>query len=1195
MKFKGSYFSRMRAFAVRFYPQILIAVALVLLVFAFTSRSYDQKMRREVARVERALHKRQKVMERYALQAMNSDETWIDFEGLPDDMVIYCYQADSLQCWKHEFPVSNDEIKAYTFSYRLQYTSNRNLYATPLAYVGVKEKYVNLGSSWYIVNTQISSDFQKKVVTGILVRTEYPGGILKNTVNSHLRLSEGYTTLGIDTDDSAVVYGLEGEPLFSIVTDSPSAYVPTSAPMVWTALFLLFVAFIATYYKKRNWLSFWMALGSLLLIRIISALYVANSANPGTIFSPIYYADNSLFNSLGNLLINSFLLSVGVYCTFLVRNRIYRCMRGWHTVTARVLQIGMAVLTLAFAVHIYVSLRSLILNSNIVLEPFRIGHISLYSVLCYLSYALLLLAFAQLIQMTLLFSGRYRHVNVFSWRNILIYIAAASCFFVVVVSLAGLKRETESNYLNTSKLAMDRDLSLELSLIDLEPSIQNDNFISVLSNVNAIEMIRNRLLDRYFFRDVTRRYNVLITSCSPEHFLELGSGAEPVGCFQFYDDLVKEHGTPLYPGSVFFFLNNDGKTKYLGCFTYVNKQDHTVSRLYIMLEAKYQSSISSNPLDLIDSQTNAGTNMPRYYSYAKYLNGRLVTRDGKYDYPVLTEIGTDREYTTVKKNGYLHFVNHISDDELIVLSRPRKPLFSYVVSFSYLYIFFGLVLLTFSASRRKTRLITLPKHTFKRKITLLTTGLIIFSLIVMGIGSVVYVVVLNRGHINENVEAKIASVQNSLSEHCRYAGIYTTLDNNEFKTTVDNLAEVMQCDINIYSPAGLLQHSTKPELFEQFILGTRMDNEAFHNIRHLNAPSHIAIGKVAGLNYLSIFAPLFNAEGDMVAIINVPYMNRDVDVEEETVSTVSAVVNIYLLLLIVAIAFATFLSNSMSRPLAEIKKKIDQLALPGNRNRHIKYKNTNDELGVLIESYNKMVDDLDESTRRLAQNEREQAWKEMARQIAHEIKNPLTPMRLSIQYLMKLKQENVPGWEDKLERISRSLLEQIDTLSNTANEFSSFAKFFSEPVAEFNIDEVIREQAVLFDNRENISIRYVQNALNPVMQGRRSQISRVLVNLLTNSIQAIENAGLQDGHIKITLEEERDGEERIYAVSVDDNGPGVSDENLERLFTPNFTTKSGGTGLGLAICKSIVEKSHGTIEYSRSELGGARFTMKFRV
>ena len=103
------------------------------------------------------------------------------------------------------------------------------------------------------------------------------------------------------------------------------------------------------------------------------------------------------------------------------------------------------------------------------------------------------------------------------------------------------------------------------------------------------------------------------------------------------------------------------------------------------------------------------------------------------------------------------------------------------------------------------------------------------------------------------------------------------------------------------------------------------------------------------------------------------------------------------------------------------------------------------------------------------------------------------------------------------------------------------------------------------------------------------------VNLLTNSIQAIENAGLQDGHIKITLEEERDGEERIYAVSVDDNGPGVSDENLERLFTPNFTTKSGGTGLGLAICKSIVEKSHGTIEYSRSELGGARFTMKFRV
>lgn len=1195
MKDIKAYFNGLRTFAVRFYPLILAVTALVLLVAAFTSQSYDKKMRREVARVERALHKRQRIIEKYAIKAMNSEDRWISFDNLPEDMVIYCYHADSLRCWKHEFPISNDAIKAYTFSYRLQYTNNRNMYATPLAYIGVKEKYVNLGSSWYIVNTQISPDFQTKIITGILVRTEYPGGILKNTVNKHLRIHDGYTTLGINNDDSAVVYGLEGEPLFSIVTDSPSAYVPTSGPMVWIALCLLFLAFVITHYKRRNWATLWMALGMLLLIRVVSALYVAHSVNPGDIFSPIYYADNSLLNSLGNLLINSFLISVAIYCVFLVRYRIYRQSCRWHSVSRKILTAGFVVLTIAVAAHIYISLHSLILNSNIVLEPFRIGYISLYSVLCYFSYALLFLALLQLIQMSLLFSGKYGHCNVFSWKNILIYIAAASCFFVVLVSLTGLRRESASNYVNTSKLAMNRDLSLELSLIDLEPSVQNDNFIAVLSNVNAIEMIRNRLLDRYFFRDITKRYNVQMTSCSPDHFLELGAGAEPVGCFQFYDDLVREHGTPLFPGSNFFFLDNyDGRTKYLGCFTYVNKQDYSVSRLYIMLEAKYQSSISSNPLDQLDSQASAWTSVPRYYSYAKYLNGRIVTHDGKYDYPVVADKGDGGEYSIVKRNGYLHFVNNVSADETVVLSRPRKPVFTYVVSFSYLFIFFGLVLLTGSVGSRKTRLITLPRHTLKRKITLLTTGSIIVSLIVMGIGSVVYVVVLNRGHITSNIEAKIASVQNSLSEHCRYAGIYTTLENKDFINTVESLADVTQCDINIYSPDGLLVHSTKPELFEQFILGKRMDNEAFHSIKHLNAPNHISTGKVAGLTFLSVFAPLFNAEGDMVAIVNVPHMNREVDVEEETISTISAVVNIYIILLIVAIIFATILSNSMSRPLVEIRNKIDRLALPGNRNRHIKYKNTKDELGVLIVSYNRMVDDLEESTRRLAQNEREQAWKEMARQIAHEIKNPLTPMRLSIQYLMKLKQENVPGWEDKLDRISKSLLEQIDTLSNTANEFSSFAKFFSEPVTDVDIDEVIREQAVLFDNRENISLRYVQDVQHPVIRGRRSQISRVLVNLLTNSIQAIENSGQKEGHIKITLEEQ-DGEERFYAVSVDDDGPGVSEENLEKLFTPNFTTKSGGTGLGLAICRSIVEQSHGTIEYSRSELGGARFTIRFRV
>lgn len=265
-----------------------------------------------------------------------------------------------------------------------------------------------------------------------------------------------------------------------------------------------------------------------------------------------------------------------------------------------------------------------------------------------------------------------------------------------------------------------------------------------------------------------------------------------------------------------------------------------------------------------------------------------------------------------------------------------------------------------------------------------------------------------------------------------------------------------------------------------------------------------------------------------------------------------------------------------------------------NKNEHIYYRNERDELGVLVKAYNKMVDDLDESTKQLAKRERDQAWSEMARQIAHEIKNPLTPMRLTIQYIMRLKRQNVPGWEAKMDELSTSLLEQIDTLSETANEFSSFAKFYTEDKVEVELAEVLREVFVLYDNRDNIHIELDNTLSSAVVMARKQQLSRVFVNLITNAIQAIENSK-GEGNIKITLSAEAPEDEShpsYYRVDVDDDGPGVEQDNLSKLFSPNFTTKSGGSGLGLAICRSIVEHSQGTISYSKGSLGGARFSVR---
>ena len=278
------------------------------------------------------------------------------------------------------------------------------------------------------------------------------------------------------------------------------------------------------------------------------------------------------------------------------------------------------------------------------------------------------------------------------------------------------------------------------------------------------------------------------------------------------------------------------------------------------------------------------------------------------------------------------------------------------------------------------------------------------------------------------------------------------------------------------------------------------------------------------------------------------------------------------------------MSNSITRPLKEISRNMQAMDIT-HKVGHINYK-ADDELGLLVKTYNQMIDDLDRSAKELAQSEREQAWSQMARQIAHEIKNPLTPMKLSIQHLVRMKMQGRPEWQDRFEALASSLIEQIDILSNTASEFSSFAKLYKEEETEVDLVEILTEQKILFDNRDNIQMNFHRTVEKAVVLARKEQITRTFVNLITNAIQAVESK--EQGIIDITLIMSTGR----YRIDIEDNGSGVSEENLGKLFSPNFTTKTKGSGLGLAICKSIVTQSHGDIYYSKSQkLGGADFTV----
>ena len=222
----------------------------------------------------------------------------------------------------------------------------------------------------------------------------------------------------------------------------------------------------------------------------------------------------------------------------------------------------------------------------------------------------------------------------------------------------------------------------------------------------------------------------------------------------------------------------------------------------------------------------------------------------------------------------------------------------------------------------------------------------------------------------------------------------------------------------------------------------------------------------------------------------------------------------------------------------------------------------------------------------------------MARQVAHEIKNPLTPIKLQLQRLIRMKENNNPKWEERFDEVSAVVLEHIDILTETANEFSTFAKLYSEEPVLLDLDKTLKDQLVIFDNKDNVTIGYMGLEESFVM-APKPQLIRVFVNLITNAVQAVEISQKEamergedpvSGKVLICVRNSvRDG---YYDVVVDDNGPGVSEENQDKLFTPNFTTKSSGTGLGLAICRNIIEKCDGEISYQKSfALGGASFTV----
>ncbi|MCB0427893.1 MAG: GHKL domain-containing protein [Mangrovimonas sp.] len=403
-----------------------------------------------------------------------------------------------------------------------------------------------------------------------------------------------------------------------------------------------------------------------------------------------------------------------------------------------------------------------------------------------------------------------------------------------------------------------------------------------------------------------------------------------------------------------------------------------------------------------------------------------------------------------------------------------------------------------------------------------------------------------------------------------------------FKDEIYKIADIHNLQINFYDLEGSLLKSSKATIAQdssKTCLSAEVLNELSESPERRFVIRRFDGDKISQSSYSYITDHKFKP----LAILNIPSIEEDVFLNRELGEFLERLSYAYLFMLVLAVVLAYFLSSYITKSFNAISEKMNQISLD-RRNEKLDVSTVSSEISSLVNAYNSMVDQLEESASQLAKSEREQAWREMAKQVAHEIKNPLTPMRLSVQSFERKFDPQDPDIIKKVQEYSKTLIQQIDTMSSIASAFSNFAKMPAQQNEMLNVVEVVKIVLDIF-TEDYISFQAEEEEI--IAKFDRTQLIRVVTNLVKNATQAIPDG--KQPRVEVSVF----SQEQWVVITVKDNGIGISEENKYKIFEPKFTTKSSGMGLGLAMVKNIVETYQGNITFT-SQLGvGTTFKVSF--
>jgi len=442
----------------------------------------------------------------------------------------------------------------------------------------------------------------------------------------------------------------------------------------------------------------------------------------------------------------------------------------------------------------------------------------------------------------------------------------------------------------------------------------------------------------------------------------------------------------------------------------------------------------------------------------------------------------------------------------------------------------------------------------------------------------------SQDYHQNRLERKEEQILQSINYVLRETTYEPTTENLQyiFRDEIYKIADVQNVNFNIYDLEGELIKSSKPA-FEADSVSNCLDAEVLNNLQNSPLKRYIEEKSTAGDNYQATYKYINDPKFKPIGIMNLPYFEDNSFNDMELREFLMRLSGVYLFMLISAVVLAYFISKYITRSLQTVSDKMTRTNLT-HRNEKILIENPTEEIDKLVASYNGMIDELEASAAKLARSEREQAWREMAKQVAHEIKNPLTPMRLSVQSFERKFRPDDPNAEEKIKEFSNTLVQQIDTMTNIASAFSNFADMPAQQKETLNVVHVSKLALDIFNKPY---IHFIADEEEIIAKLDRTQLIRIVTNLVMNAIQAMGD----QKHPRILVTVASEGTN--VKISVADNGIGIADGFKEKIFEPKFTTKTSGMGLGLGMVKNIVENYDGSIDFTSQMGKGTVFTVKF--